>query len=113
MALVASPECGPCRRLPATLAELGLGHWQRQYDAGRHYLTTAAAVVARHVASAGQIAALHRQIENIQTTGQVPWIDVSRIGDFIVYRAPHGDIPVEVPGSRRQPTLSDDGAPAI
>ena len=113
MALVPSPECGPCRRLPATLAELGLGHWQRQYDAGRHYLTTAAAVVARHVASAGQIAALHRQIENIQTTGQVPWIDVSRLGDFIVYRAPHGDIPVEVPGSRKQPTLSDDGAPAI
>ena len=24
MALVASPECGPCRRLPATLAELAL-----------------------------------------------------------------------------------------
>jgi hypothetical protein len=101
MALVASPECGPCRRLPATLAELGLGHWQRQYDAGRHYLTTAAAVVARHVASARQAAALRRQIEDIQTMGQVPWIDVSRLGDLVVYLAPHGYIPAEVSGPRK------------
>ena len=101
MALTALPDCDPCNRLPATLAEVGLGHWQRQYDAGLHYLTTAVAVVARHVASDGRVADLRQQLEDIQIAGRVAWVDVSRVGDFVVYQAPHGYIPVDVPGPRK------------
>ena len=102
MALTALLDCGPCNRLPTTLAELGLGHWQRrQYDAGLHYLTTAAAVVARLFASEDRVADLRRQLEDIQIAGRVAWVDVSRLGDFLVYQAPHGYIPVEIPGPRR------------
>jgi hypothetical protein len=101
MALTALLDCGPCNRLPAILAELGLGHWQRQYDAGLHYLTTAVAVVARHVASEDRVADLRRQLEDIQIAGRVAWVDVSRLGDFVVYQAPHGSIPVDVPGSSK------------
>ena len=100
MALIAVPDCGPCNRLPATLAELNMGHWQRKHDAGLHYMTTAAAAVARQVAGEDRAAALRRQLYDIQKAGRVAWVDVSRLGDFLIYQAPHGAIPVEVPAPR-------------
>lgn len=98
MALVPFPDCGPCNRLPVTLAELNMGHWQRRHDAGLHYMTTAAAALARHVAGEDRTAVLRRQLYDIQKAGRVAWVDVSRLGDFVVYQAPHGVIPVEIPG---------------
>jgi hypothetical protein len=91
------PACAPCKGLALTLIDRGLSHWLRQEDGDQHYMTTKAAVRWRQSAPDDRIEALRERLREIGQAGHVAWIDVLRDGDIVVFHAPHGAIPVEIP----------------
>jgi hypothetical protein len=75
----------------------GVVHWERQDTPDLHYMTTAAANRRRQWASAERVARLQDQIDTITTKGRVAWVDVKENGEFVLYQAAHGQVPVNLP----------------
>jgi hypothetical protein len=40
---------------------------------------------------------LRDRIDAIHRAGRVAWVDVKENGDFVLYQAPHGKVPVNMP----------------
>jgi hypothetical protein len=97
MAPTPRPECLPCKRLVLTLTDRGLVHWLPQDTPDFHFMTTEAASRARQSAHDDRLAPLRDQIDAIHEAGRVAWIDVTANGDFVLYQAPHGQIPADLP----------------
>jgi hypothetical protein len=75
----------------------GVVHWERQDTPDLHYMTTAAASRRRQWAGLERVARLQDQIDAITTKGRVAWVDVKENGEFVLYQAAHGAVPVNLP----------------
>ena len=91
------PSCSLCKAVAVTLKGGGVVHWERQDTPDLHYMTTAPAVRRRQWAGDDRVAKLRDQIDAITKAGRVAWVDVKDNGDFVLYQAPHGTIPVNIP----------------
>jgi hypothetical protein len=69
--------------------------------AGLHYMTTVPANRRRQWAGPERVASLQGQIDAITAKGQVAWVDVKDNGDFVLYQAAHGAVPVNLPRTPR------------
>ncbi len=91
------PSCSLCKAVAVTLKGGGVVHWERQDTPDLHYMTTAPAIRRRQWAGDDRVAKLRDQIDAITKAGRVAWVDVKDNGDFVLYQAPHGTIPVNIP----------------
>jgi hypothetical protein len=97
---MSTPErqtCGLCKGVAVTLRGGGVVHWERQDTPDLHYMTTAPAIRRRQWADGDRVARLRDQIDAITKAGRVAWVDVKENGDFVLYQAPHGTVPVNIP----------------
>lgn len=91
------PSCSLCKAVAVTLKGGGVVHWERQDTPDLHYMTTVPAIRRRQWAAEDRAARLRDQIDAITKTGRVAWVDVRDNGDFVLYQAPHGTVPVNIP----------------
>lgn len=91
----------------------GLRHWLRQDTALLHFLATPAAVHAYQVARREELDALNNRFDDIAAVGHVPWLDVQANGTFVLYQAPHGVIPEDLPRPRRIVVPPDSAGSAL
>jgi hypothetical protein len=92
-----TPDCTLCKAVAVTLKGGGIVHWDRQDTPDLHYMTTAPAMRRRQWADGDRLTKLRAQIDAIHGAGRVAWVDVKENGDFVLYQAPHGQIPVNIP----------------
>jgi hypothetical protein len=92
-----SAECRLCQGVAVPLKGGGVVHWERQDAPDLHYMTTAPANRRRQWAGPERVARLQQQIDAISAKGRVAWVDVKESGDFVLYQAPHGQVPVNLP----------------
>jgi hypothetical protein len=92
-----NPECDLCKGVGIPQKGGGVVHWERQNTPDLHYMTTAAASRRRQWAGEEKVAMLRDRIDAIHRAGRVAWVDVKENGDFVVYQAPHGKVPVNMP----------------
>jgi hypothetical protein len=95
------PSCDLCKAVALTLKGGGVVHWERQDTPDLHYMTTAPAIRRRQWAAEDRVARLRDQIDAITKAGRVAWVDVKDNGDFVLYQAPHGTVPVNIPRTPR------------
>jgi hypothetical protein len=95
------PICSLCKAVTVTLRGGGVVHWERQDTPDLHYMTTAPAIRRRQWAGEDRVARLREQIDAITKAGRVAWVDVKDNGDFVLYQAPHGTVPVNIPRTPR------------
>ena len=95
------PSCSLCKAVAVTLKGGGVVHWERQDTPDLHYMTTAPAVRRRQWAGEDRVTKLRDQIDAITKAGRVAWVDVKDNGEFILYQAPHGTVPVNIPRTPR------------
>ncbi len=95
------PECGLCKGVAVTIKGGGSVQWERQDAPDLHYMATAPAMRRRQWASEEKVATLRAQIDAIAAKGRVAWVDVKESGEFILYHAPHGQIPANIPRTPR------------
>jgi hypothetical protein len=93
--------CSLCKGVAVTLKGGGVVHWERQDTPDLHYMTTAPAARRRQWASEERVARLREQIDAITAKGRVAWVNVTEKGDFVLYQAPHGTVPVNIPRTPR------------
>jgi hypothetical protein len=93
-------DCSLCKDVAVSLKGGGIVHWQRQDMPNLHYMATAPANRRRQWAGEDRLAPLRAQIDAIAAKGRVAWVDVKENGDFLVYQAAHGTVPVNL---RRTP----------
>lgn len=91
------PGCDLCKAVAVPLKGGGVIHWERQDTPDLHYMTTAPASRRRQWAGDDRVAKLRDQIDAITKAGRVAWVDVKDNGDFVLYQAPHGTVPVNIP----------------
>jgi hypothetical protein len=91
------PSCSLCKGVAVTLRGGGVVHWERQDTPDLHYMTTAPAIRRRQWADGDRVARLRDQIDTITAAGRVAWVDVKENGDFVLYQAPHGTVPDNIP----------------
>jgi hypothetical protein len=91
------PGCALCKGITVTLKGGGLVHWVRQDTPELHYMATEPAMRRRQWAGEDRLMRLRDQIDTIHEAGRVAWVDVKENGDFILYQAAHGKIPVNIP----------------
>jgi len=101
MSTAEPPECGLCKNLAVTIKGGGSVHWERHDAPDLHYMATAPAMRRRQWASEEKVAKLQEQIDAIVAKGRVAWVDVKESGEFILYHAPHGQIPANIPRTPR------------
>jgi hypothetical protein len=94
-------DCRLCQGVSVPLKGGGVVHWERQDTPDLHYMTTAPANRRRQWAGPERVARLHAQIDAITAKGRVAWVDVKENGDFVVYQAAHGAVPVNIPRTPR------------
>jgi hypothetical protein len=95
------PECSLCKGVAVTIKGGGSVQWERQDAPDLHYMATAPAMRRRQWASEEKVATLQAQIDGIAAKGRVAWVDVKESGEFILYHAPHGQIPANIPRTPR------------
>ena len=93
--------CGLCKGVAVTLKGGGVVHWERQDTPDLHYMTTAPASRRRQWAGEDRVAQLREQIDAITAKGRVAWVDVKENGEFVLYQAAHGTVPVNLPRTPR------------
>ena len=93
--------CSLCKSVTVTIKGGGSVQWERQDTPDLHYLATAAAMRRRQWASGERVVKLQEQIDAIAAKGRVAWVDVKESGEFILYHAPHGQIPTNIPRTPR------------
>jgi hypothetical protein len=93
--------CLLCKTVAVTLKGGGVVHWERQDTPDLHYMTTAPAKRRRQWAGTERVARLQEQIDAITAKGRVAWVDVKENGDFVLYQAAHGTVPVNLPRTPR------------
>jgi hypothetical protein len=101
---MSTPESADCRLCQSVVLPLkggGVVHWARQDTPDLHYMTTAPASRRRQWAGGDRVARLREQIDAITAKGRVAWVDVKENGDFVLYQAPHGAVPVNLPRTPR------------
>jgi hypothetical protein len=91
------PACGLCKGVAVTIKGGAMVHWERRDTPELHYMATAPAMQRRQWASEERVAKLRDQIDAITAKGRVAWVDVKENGEFVVYQAPHGMIPTNIP----------------
>jgi hypothetical protein len=96
-----SPECALCKSLAVTIKGGGSVRWERHDTPELHYMATPPAMRRRQWASEDRVAKLQEQIDAIAVKGRVAWVDVKENGEFILYHAPHGQIPGNIPRTPR------------
>jgi hypothetical protein len=64
-------------------------------------MATAPAMRRRQWAAEDRVTRLRDQIDAITKAGRVAWVDVKDNGDFVLYQAPHGTVPVNLPRTPR------------
>jgi hypothetical protein len=60
-------------------------------------MATAPAIRRRQWAGVDRVEPLRDRINAIHRAGRVAWVDVKENGDFVLYQAPHGKVPVNMP----------------
>ena len=95
------PDCGLCKSVAVTIKGGGSVQWERHDTPALHYMATAAAMRRRQWASGERVARLQEQIDAIAAKGRVAWVDVKESGEFVLYHAPHGQIPANIPRTPR------------
>lgn len=90
--------CPACQGLAGTLPVRGLAHWFLVTEPTRHYLATRPAI--RSLRGTAPPPTVLARIDAIAATSAAAWIDVSEHGEVVVYQAPHGVIPVDLPRLR-------------
>jgi hypothetical protein len=96
-----SADCLLCQGVAVPLKGGGVVHWERQDTPDLHYMTTALANRRRQWAGTERVARLQAQIDAITVKGRVAWVDVKENGDFVLYQAAHGAVPVNIPRTPR------------
>jgi len=84
--------------LAGTLPARGLAPWFLVTEPARHYLATRP--VIRRLRAAAPLPAeqaVLTRLNAIAATGHASWIDVNAAGEFVMYQAPHGAIPTDLP----------------
>src|SRR5262249_38707425 len=94
-------DCSLCKGVAVTIKGGGSVHWARQDAPDLHYMATAPAMRRRQWASDDRVAMLQEQIDEIAAKGRVAWVDVKESGEFVLYHAPHGQIPANIPRTPR------------
>ena len=97
MSTLERPSCSLCKGVAVTLRGGGVVHWERQDTPDLHYMTTAPAIRRRQWAGDDRVARLRDRIDAINEAGRVAWVDVKENGDFVLYQAAHGNVPVNIP----------------
>ena len=101
MSATERPECSLCKSVAVPIKGGGSVHWERQDTPDLHYIATVPAMRRRQWASGERAAKLQEQIDAIAAKGRVAWVDVKESGDFVLYHAPHGQIPANIPRTPR------------
>ena len=101
MSVPEGPVCDLCKSLAVTIKGGGSVRWERQDAPELHYMATAPAMRRRQWAGEDRVAKLQEQIEAISAKGRVAWVDVKESGEFVLYHAPHGQIPANIPRTPR------------
>ena len=96
-----SRECALCKDVAVTIKGGGSVRWERQDTPELHYMATALAMRRRLWAGEDRVAKLQAQIDVVSAKGRVAWVDVKENGEFVVYQAPHGQIPTNIPRTPR------------
>ena len=95
------PACTLCKSVAVTIKGGGSVRWERQDTPALHYMATAPAMRRRQWAAEEKASKLQDQIDAIAAKGRVAWVDVKESGEFILYHAPHGQIPANIPRTPR------------
>jgi hypothetical protein len=101
---MSTPEPGECRLCQSVAVPLKGGQvvrWERQDTPELHYMATAPATRRRQWAEGERLTQLRAQIDAITAKGRVAWVDVKDNGDFVLYQAPHGAVPANLPRTPR------------
>jgi len=101
MSIPERADCQLCQDVAVPLKGGGVVQWARQDTPDLHYMTTAPANRRRQWAGPERVARLHEQIDGITAKGRVAWVDVKDNGDFVLYQAAHGAVPVNLPRTPR------------
>jgi len=101
MSTLDSPACTLCKSVAVTIKGGGSVRWERHDAPDLHYMATAPAMRRRQWASEGRVAKLQAEIDAVTAKGRVAWVDVKETGEFILYHAPHGQIPANIPRTPR------------
>lgn len=94
-------ECTLCQDTTVPLKGGGSVRWERQDTPELHYMATAPAMRRRQWAGEEKLAPLRDQITAIHQKGRVAWVDVKETGEFVLYHAPHGAVPGNLPRTPR------------
>jgi hypothetical protein len=101
MSMSEPPCCSLCQSVTVPLKGGGTVRWERQDTPELHYMATAPAMRRRQWASEERVAPLRGQIQAIHAKGRVAWVDVKENGEFVLYHAPHGSVPGNIPRTPR------------
>ena len=82
--------CSLCKDVAVPLKGGSVVRWDRQDTPDLHYMATAPAMRRRQWAG-------DDRVDAITKAGRVAWVDVKENGDFVLYQASHGDVPVNIP----------------
>jgi hypothetical protein len=94
-------ECTLCKDTTVPLKGGTSVRWERQDTPELHYMATAPAMRRRQWAGEEKLAPLLDQIDGIHRKGRVAWVDVKDNGEFVLYHAPHGTVPGNIPRTPR------------
>jgi hypothetical protein len=94
-------DCRLCQSVALPLKRGAVVRWERHDTPDLHYMTTVPANRRRQWAGPERVASLQGQIDAITAKGQVAWVDVKDNGDFVLYQAAHGAVPVNLPRTPR------------
>jgi hypothetical protein len=94
-------DCCLCQSVTLPLKGGSVVRWERQDTPELHYMATAPAMRRRQWADGDRVAHLRAQIEHITAKGRVAWVDVKENGEFVLYQAAHGAVPVNLPRTPR------------
>jgi hypothetical protein len=97
----AAADCRLCQDVTVPLKGGSAVRWIRQDMGPLHYMATAPATRRRQWAGPEHVATLQTQIEAIGAKGRVAWVDVKESGEFVLYHAPHGAVPGNLPRTPR------------
>ena len=101
MSTTGEPGCTLCKDVAVPLKGGSVVRWERQDSPELHYMATAPAMRRRQWASEEKAAPLRAQIDAIHRKGRVAWLDVKDNGEFVLYHAPHGTVPGNIPHTPR------------